>query len=134
VDVGGGRTLRVWTQGKWLWELGNDHAGDGAFYEVTGGGELGARYWLAPSSYRAADVAVYRAEAGRLTAAYASFRSEYGQQEALVIYDAESGETYPRLRSDETDQMPAVKAKWRDRYSRLMRENADLPDWPSLTE
>lgn len=45
----------------------------------------------------------------------------------LVIFDLESGESWPRLRDDEVSHDPAVKAKWQRRYASLLADNPDLP-------
>ena len=47
--------------------------------------------------------------------------------EMFIILDLESGETWPRLRADESASDPAVMVKWRRRYSRLKAEIRDLP-------
>jgi hypothetical protein len=45
----------------------------------------------------------------------------------FIIFDATSGESWPRLRADEVSQDPAVKQKWVTRYNQLVLENPNLP-------
>lgn len=45
----------------------------------------------------------------------------------FLVFDADSGESWPRLLDHETRTEPHVIKKWQQRYSRLLSEHADLP-------
>jgi hypothetical protein len=69
---------------------------------------------------------VVQADDGRLACVYEVTRAADSHY-FLLMYDAESGESWPRLRDDETRQMPDVVAKWRERHRRLKAAHPELP-------
>jgi hypothetical protein len=44
----------------------------------------------------------------------------------VLMYDAESGESWPRVREDETRTDVSVRQKWRSRYQRVRSENPEM--------
>ena len=57
------------------------------------------------------------------------YDTELWRERVLVIFDAVSSESWPRLRGDEVSYDPVVRQKWIDRYNRLRLENPSLPQY-----
>jgi hypothetical protein len=66
------------------------------------------------------------AEGGRLACVYEDTRGR-GDNCLFLMFDPASGESWPRLRDDETTATPGVLDRWRDRYRRLKAEHPVLP-------
>jgi hypothetical protein len=123
-DIGGGRTLRVWSirEGDWI----EPHPLM-VYYRVDQQGkELVHTTFLDHDDGGEYQFKVASADEGRLTCVYEVTRAKDNTY-YLLIFDAGSGESWPRLRDDETDWKPGVMDKWRERYRRLKAENPDLP-------
>jgi hypothetical protein len=123
-DIGGGRTLRVWSirSDRWLEPhplmvyYRVDQRGEElvhtTFLEFDDGGEY---------QFKAAF-----ADGGRLACVYEIARAKDNSY-YLLIFDASNGESWPRLRDDETKSDPRVIKKWLQRHCRLKAENPELP-------
>jgi hypothetical protein len=122
-DIGGGRTLRVWS----VYDAGWDYSPLMIWYRVDQGTtELVHKTFLEHDDGGEYHFNAVFAEGGRLACVYEVARARVNSY-YLLIYDAESGESWPRLRDDETEDMPGVLAKWRARYRRLKAANPGLP-------
>lgn len=123
-DIGGGRTLRVWSirdDRDWSYPCPLM-----VYYRIdSGGSELVHTTLREHDDGKAYEFRVAITADGKLACVYETARacSSY----YLLIYDAESGESWPRVREDETRQMPHVQTKWRERYRRLKAEFPELP-------
>jgi hypothetical protein len=46
----------------------------------------------------------------------------------VILYDAPSGESWPRLRDNEVSYQPSVRAKWDSRHARLKKAYPGIPE------
>jgi hypothetical protein len=126
-DIGGGRILRVWSIADSEWFEPNPLM---VYYRVDlRGKELVHRTFLEHDDGGEYQFKVAFADGGRLACVYEINRGkDCGYY--LLMFDASTGESWPRLREDEADWMPEVMEKWGKRYRRLKAENPELPTPP----
>jgi hypothetical protein len=123
-DLGDGRKLRVWSTRSDKWFEPHPLL---VFYRVDQRGkELVPTTFLEHDDGGEYQFNVVYADGGRLACVYEITRATLNSY-YLLIFDAGSGESWPRLRDNETNSHPGVMDKWRDRYRRLKAENPDLP-------
>ncbi len=121
VPIGNGRAVRIWSEGDWL-----DYTD--VLYEVREGGRI-----VVPPTFMGTDRGErldFRSAStadGKLWCVYESTRGTHDPW-FVIVYDVETGESWPRSWMDESFNDPAVSRKWRDRYRRLRSENRGLPD------
>jgi hypothetical protein len=65
------------------------------------------------------------AEGGNLACVYEASRYK-DNCNCILMYDRASGESWPRLRYDETSTDPEVRRKWVERFRRVCAENPGL--------
>lgn len=122
-DLGGGRILSVWSSRGSFPYLGPRLV----CYRIDAVAQE-----LVPSTFLNTDAGgdyVFRcvqADQGRVACVYDVRRAEWNPY-FLIMYDAPSGESWPRVRADEANDDPAVIEKWRLRHRRLKEEHPDLP-------
>jgi hypothetical protein len=116
VDIGDGQTIRIWD------EESIDHPGFAVCYDVRGpGGPLVPATCHGAYAIHAPELATAFAGDRRLACVYDAKHDWY------IIFDKESGESWPRLREDDSPNDLAVKQKWLSRFRRLKAENPRLP-------
>ena len=104
-----------------------DHA-PSLYYEIRKGRRLAvpATYLgPAPEGEKPLDIRTASSPDGSIVAVWAP-------GELTILYHRPSGESWPRLRDDETSRMPAVRAKWRARFDLIRRQHAGIPLPPEL--
>jgi hypothetical protein len=123
-DIGGGRIVRVWSN----WERDWIEPGPrGVYYRVDQQGkEVVHRTFLESDDGGKYVFKAILADAGRLACIYETTRAK-SNSSYLLMFDAASGESWPRLGDDETEDVPGVMEKWRERYRRLKTDNPELP-------
>lgn len=126
-DIGGGRVLTVWsTRRGGVFNLDPDPLV--VYYRVDFG-----RWAVAPTTYLEHDDRsefVFRlvtADGGRLACVY-SEAPPGDRPLVFLVYDAASGESWPRTRVDQGGTTREAEARWRDRVQRLQAEHPGLPD------
>ena len=133
-DIGGGRTLAVWSIRRDVLkdylrygDLDTDPNPLMVYYRVDAGGrEVVGATFLEHDDGGEYRFRVALADGGRLACVYEVTRAA-DNHNFLLMYDAESGESWPRVRDNETNQRPSVVAKWRGRFRRLKAEHPELP-------
>jgi hypothetical protein len=129
-DIGGGRTLRVWSIRRGILDDLSQFTDPNpllVYYRVESrSGELVRQTFLEHDDEGEYEFRSVTADGGRLACVYEVTRAANNFY-FLLMYDAESRESWPRVRDDETNQMPGVVAKWRERYRRLKAEHPELP-------
>lgn len=128
LDIGDGRTLTIWSiRRDTLLNFDTDPNPLMVYYRMDAGGRE-----LVPTTFREHDdngsyeFRVVSADGGRLVGVYEASRAA-DNHSMLLMYDADSGESWPRVRDDETTQMPAVVAKWRERHRQLRVAHPEFP-------
>lgn len=127
-DIGGGRTLTVWSiRRDVLLNFDTDPNPLMVYYRVdVGGREVIHTTFLDHDDKGEYQFRVVSADGGRLVGVYEVSRAADNHY-MMLMYDADSGESWPRVRDDETTGMPAVVAKWRERHGRLLAAHPEFP-------
>jgi hypothetical protein len=127
-DIGGGRTLTVWSiRRDFLLDFDPDPNPLMVYYRVNAGTqELVPKTFLDHDDGGEYQFRVVQADGGRLACVYDTARA-IDHHYFLLMFDADSGESWPRVRDDETNQQPPVVDKWRGRFGRLKAEHPGLP-------
>jgi hypothetical protein len=123
-DIGRGRTLCIWSIRR---DFEIDVNPPMIYYRLDQWDKvLVPMTFLEPDDGGEYQFKVVFADGGRLACVYEKvLAKKYSSY--LLIFDADSGESWPRLRDDETESHPGVMDKWRERYRRLKAENPELP-------
>jgi hypothetical protein len=123
-DIGGGRTLRVWSiRDEKLFE---PHALM-IYYRVDAGGqEVIYTTFLDHDDEGEYVFRMVSANGGRLVCVYEVTRAVHNYY-LFLIYDAQTGESWPRTMHDEGGDLDQAAAKWRERYRMLKAEHPELP-------
>lgn len=122
---GDGYRIRVWWQYSAIWDW-DDVPEPHLFYDVTRNGQtVVPETWLHLDlgEDQDFDVATAAADGGNLVCVY----DRNAFKRLFILFDVRSGESWPRLRDDESSSDPAVEAKWAERYHRLLAENPGFP-------
>jgi hypothetical protein len=127
-DIGGGRTLRVWSiRGEEPLEPNPLMV----YYRVDAGGrEVIHTMFLDHDDKGEYVFRMVSADGGRLVCVYEVTRAADNDY-LFLIYDARTGESWPRTWADEGGDLEQAAAKWRERYRVLKAEHPELPA-PSL--
>jgi hypothetical protein len=124
LDVGDGRTVRVWSARRSALEMDPDTDPYVVYYRIDRGWtELAHTTHLELDDGGDYRLAAVTAEGGRLACVYGAGP---GREHVTVLYDAESGESWPRDGGN-WHLAPEVRRKWRGRFERVRREHPDCP-------
>ena len=99
------------------------------YYEVRREGRVvspGTMIGLAPEGISPVGASTGSSADGSVVAVWSSSTAR-GLDSFVILYHLPSGESWPRLRDDETASQPAVQAKWRARYALLRQRYGALP-------
>jgi hypothetical protein len=97
-----------------------DHA-PSLYYEIRKGRRLAVRAtYLGPAPEKPLDFRTASSPDGSIDAVWAP-------GEITILYHRPSGESWPRLRDDETSDMPAVRANWRARFDLIRQTGIPVP-------
>jgi hypothetical protein len=128
IDLSDGYTLKLWNESEGI--LGNwdpDNPYPSIYYQIEKSGNIAVpKTYLHLDLHYTYDIKVVFAETGRLACVY---DTKLWTKGLYIIWDAESGESWPRLRDDEVSYESSVKQKWLERYTRLKLENPTLPQF-----
>jgi hypothetical protein len=125
VDLGNDHFVRIWTEYPSWSDWDPDIAYPAIYYEITQYDKaVVPKTWLGLDFGYTYDIETAFAEDGALACVYDATLWGKG---LFIIFDATSGESWPRLSEYEVSYTPAVRRKWVDRYNRLMLENPSLP-------
>ncbi len=124
-NFGDGYSIRVWWQYSAIWDW-DDGEEPHLLYDVTLNGQS-----VMPKGYLGSrldkeqdfDIATAVADNGTLVCVY----DRNAFKRLFILFDTRNGESWPRLREDESQSNPAVVAKWAKRYQQLLAENPDIP-------
>ncbi len=132
-DRGGGRTLTVWSiRRDALLDFGPNPLT--VYYRVDAGPrELVPSTFLDHDDGGEYEFRVVRADGGRLACVYEVTRAS-NNSFLLLIYDVETGKSWPRTWAEEGGLFQEIAAKWHERYARLKAEHPGLPSPPSLVK
>jgi hypothetical protein len=126
-DIGGGRTLRVWSERRGGGSVENSPL---LYYRVDAGGTaIIPATFLRTGAEGGEEFRMASAEGGRLVCVYEVRRArERGL--LFLIYDAAQQESWPHCweRGNYLD----IVATWRERYRKLKAENPGLPTPPGF--
>jgi hypothetical protein len=115
IALGQNRILHLWWEGDW----DPDHHYPLVYYAIKEG-----KHRIVPQTFigfeteERFDLKVVFTKDHMLVCIYDTQRwaSRGTSEELFIIFDQQSGESYPRLRSDEVSHDPHVKQKWQERY------------------
>lgn len=130
-DIGGGRTLTVWSirRGDWI-----EVDPLTVYYRVDEGGrEVIQTTWLDHDDGSEYEFRMVSANGGRLVCVYEVARAA-DNDFLMLIYDAQRRESWPRARVEYGGYPGEASAKWRERFRRLKAENPELPAPRSFVE
>jgi hypothetical protein len=128
IDAGDEYYIWIWKEYPNLENWDPDIAYPKIYYEITQSDEVVVpTTWLGLDFDFSYDIQVAFAGGKTLVAVY---DSELWDNGLFIIFDKESGESWPRLRDDEVSYEPDVKRKWGSRYNRLIAENPSLAQIP----
>lgn len=124
--LGNGYSLEIWGEQPGLADPGWDpDDAPGLYYQIKQFGAVVVPQTFLTIDFRyIPDVKIAFAEQGFLVCVYDIKPEGDG---FFIMWDATSGESWPRLRDDEASSNPVVLKKWTDRYKRLKAVNPDLP-------
>jgi hypothetical protein len=116
----------VWSEEPNLWDWDPDISDPSLFYEIrrAGGQVVVPKTWLGLDTTR--HYAIHHVVSTDQTLICAYDR-ELWADGLLVVFDATTRESWPRLKDDEAPGDEAVQRKWRARYARLRQEHPELP-------
>jgi hypothetical protein len=127
-DIGGGRTLTVWSATRTAGLQGwiNFQPGPSplmVYYRIDADGrEVTHTTFLDHDDKGEYEFRMVSAEGGRLVCVYEV--SRYVKNSYMVLlYDEESGESWPRDRGGYLGAPPDKDKKWRERFERIRREH-----------
>jgi hypothetical protein len=122
-DIGGGRTLRVWSDRRGLVYYRIDADGQEVihttFLDHDDNGEYAFR--------------MVSADGGRLVCVYEVTRAA-NNVDFLLMFDATADESWPRTFTEEGGYIEYAAAKWRERHRRLKADNPELPTPPEFAD
>jgi hypothetical protein len=123
-DIGGGRTLRVWSirRGEWV-----DIDPLTVYYCLDAGGqEVVKKTFLEHDDMGEYEFRMASADGGRLVCVY-EVTGAAKNASLLLMFDAMTQESWPRTYGEAGGYFAQTAAKWRERYHRLKAANPELP-------
>lgn len=93
----------------------------------SGGQEVVPTTWLEHDDGAEYEFRAVLADGGRLACVYETTRAA-ANPFYVLIYDPETGESWPRAWTEQGGTFREAKGRWRDRVRRVRAEHPSLPD------